>query len=126
MSRKTNISPEGSAPLHSPRSHATSYENLVFVSGQVARNLQTNEDYFGSVEEETDHALRNIAQILECAGSSMGNVLKTTVFLTSKEYFDAMNQAYAAHFPGEKPARSTIIIGLAGRHKVEIEAVAYK
>ncbi|MFQ3547653.1 MAG: RidA family protein [Termitinemataceae bacterium] len=126
MKKKIDIALPGAAPLESPRSHATAYENLIFVSGQVARDLMTGENKLGTIEEETEYTLRNIEIVLKQAGSSLDCVLKTTVFLTNKEDFAGMNRTYRKFFPGDKPARSTIVCGLAGVHRVEIEAIAFK
>lgn len=126
MKKKIDVSIPGAVPLESPRSHGTAYDDLIFVSGQVARDLMTGENKLGTIEEETAYTLQNIKMILEQAGSSLDCVLKTTVFLTNKDDFPRMNATYKKFFPGDKPARSTLVIQLAGIHKVEIEAVAHR
>jgi 2-iminobutanoate/2-iminopropanoate deaminase len=96
----------------------------VFCSGQVA--LRPDGSFVeGSVAEQTRQALANLQAVLESAGSSLGLVVKTTVFLSTMEHFAAMNEEYSRHFPSPYPARSTIAVaGLPKGADVEIEAVA--
>ncbi len=116
----------GSAPQTVPIGHGAFYGDLVLTSGQVSKDLMTGEAKLGTIEEETEQVLKNIGMVLEAAGSGLDCILKTTVFLTDAKYFEPMNKVYAKFFPGEKPGRSAIIIGLAGEYKVEIEAIAHK
>ena len=126
MSEKKLISVKGAAAPTAPLSPALTYENLVFVSGQIARDLVSGASLFGGIREETEQVLKNVRQLLEAAGSSMDCVLKTTVFITEKSYFEDMNKVYEKEFSASvKPARSTIVTTLAGDAKVEIEAIAY-
>jgi 2-iminobutanoate/2-iminopropanoate deaminase len=79
----------------------------------------------GGVEEQTRQVLTNLKSVLEAAGSSLGRVVKTTVFLTDMANFAAMNAIYAEFFPDEPPARSAVAAaGLPKGALVEIEAVA--
>lgn len=110
-----------------PYSPAVLYHGgkIVFVSGQIALDPKTGQMITGGVAEQTELALANLRALLEAAGSGMDRVLKTTVFLLDMNEFAAMNEVYARHFPGIKPARSTIQVGrLPKDAKVEIEAVA--
>jgi 2-iminobutanoate/2-iminopropanoate deaminase len=116
----------GSAPMEVPLSHGRCYGDLIFTSGQVSKDLLTGKALPGMIEDETEQVLKNIKVVLEAAGSSLECVLKTTVFLTSHNDFARMNKVYEKFFPGVKPARSAIIIGLAGDYKIEIEVIAYK
>ncbi len=122
----TVIEIPGSAPQTVPLSHGRCYGDLVFISGQVSRDLMTGKPLPGTIEEETEQVLKNIRTVLEAAGSSLECILKTTVFMTNKDEFARMNKVYEKFFPGAKPGRSAIIIGLAGDYRVEIEAIAYR
>ncbi len=80
----------------------------------------------GSIEEETDLALRNLSDLLKSAGSSLECVLKVTVFLRDMKDYAKMNEVYGRYFPQDPPARSCLgNIALAAQYKVEIEAVAH-
>jgi 2-iminobutanoate/2-iminopropanoate deaminase len=108
-----------------PYSQAIVAGDLVFVAGQIglAPGARTVE---GNVGEQTERALANLAAILEAAGSSLANLVKTTVFLTDLGDFQAMNEVYARHVGDRPPARSTVeVAGLPAGAVVEIEAVAH-
>lgn len=107
-----------------PYSQGIKVGNLVFTSGQIPLNPFTGE-MPKSIEEQTKQALENVKGILEASGTSMENVIKTTVFLTDLENFTKMNEVYATFFEGEKPARSAIEISkLPKDAKIEIEVIA--
>jgi 2-iminobutanoate/2-iminopropanoate deaminase len=110
-----------------PYSQAIVAGDHVFTAGQVGLNPATTELVAGGVTEQTEQVLKNIAAVLEAAGSSLQNVLKTTVFLADMADFTAMNAVYEKHFGAHKPARSTVAVaGLPRNARVEIEAVALK
>jgi len=125
MEKKKIIKVTGAAPETVPLSPGVSFGPLLFISGQVSKDLKTGNPRPGTIEEETEQVLANIEAILQEAGSSPQHVIKTTVFLRNIEEFPKMNEVYRRHFPGESPARSTVGVTLAGNYKVEIEAVAY-
>ena len=105
-----------------PLSAAVVSNGFVFVSGQVPRDDKGVVPE--GIEEQTRLVLKNIEDALRKAGSSMNEVVKTTVFLTRVEDFAAMNKVYANYFPKEPPARSTIRAELMLDALVEIEAIA--
>ncbi|HEY7501803.1 MAG TPA: RidA family protein [Vicinamibacterales bacterium] len=112
-------------PPAGPYSPAIIAGNLVFVSGQAGRDprtLQTPED----IEAQTEQALRNVAAILEAAGSSLRHVIRCGVFLVDMSEFSRMNAVYARMFGDHRPARTTVeVSGLPGAGlRVEIDAVA--
>ena len=108
-----------------PYSQAIKANGFVYVSGQIAINPETGEFLSGGVAEQTDRALKNLAAVLEAAGSSLDQVVKTTVFLADMKEFVAMNEVYATFFSGPPPARATVAAaGLPRDARVEIEAVA--
>ena len=97
----------------------------MFVSGQIPIDPQTGEFVWGGVAEQTERVLKNLAAILEAAGSGLDRVVKTTVFLADMKEFSAMNEVYARFFSGPPPARATVAAaGLPRDARVEIEAVA--
>lgn len=106
-------------------SQAVRADGLVFTAGQIGLDPSTMEMVAGGVEEQTRQVLTNLKSVLEAAGSSLGRVVKTTVFLTDMANFAAMNAIYAEFFPDEPPARSAVAAaGLPKGALVEIEAVA--
>jgi 2-iminobutanoate/2-iminopropanoate deaminase len=108
----------------SPLSAATISGTLVHTSGQVGREPGASAAADG-FEAQVRVALANLDAVLEAAGCSRRNVLKTVVFLTRREDFATMNRIYAEHFAEPWPARSTIICELALEELLfEIEAVA--
>jgi 2-iminobutanoate/2-iminopropanoate deaminase len=99
--------------------------HFVFCSGQLGLEPDSGNLVEGGVEAETRQALINLTAILEAAGSSMENVVKTTVFLRDINDFAAMNSVYAEYFKGTPPARSAFqVAALPKNAAVEIEAVA--
>lgn len=108
-----------------PYSQAIASRGLVFCSGQIPLDPETQQLVSEDVAEQTVRVLENLKGVLEAAGSSLGDVVKTTVFLTDLDNFAAMNKVYATYFTSEPPARSTIEVSkLPGGASVEIEAIA--
>ena len=108
-----------------PYSQAIDCGSFLVTSGQVPFDPATGEFVPGGITEQTRQVLTNIKAILEAAGLTMDNVVKTTVFLQSMGDFAAMNAVYARHFPEPFPARSTVEVGaLPKGGLVEIECVA--
>jgi 2-iminobutanoate/2-iminopropanoate deaminase len=103
------------------------FGNLVFVSGQAGRDPATGRLAGPDVETQTEQVLRNIATILEAAGSGLQHVLRCGVFLVDMTEFPRMNDVYARAFGAHRPARTTVeVSGLPGDGlRVEIDAVAY-
>jgi 2-iminobutanoate/2-iminopropanoate deaminase len=110
-----------------PYSQAIATGNFVFCSGQVPLVPASGALVEGDVRAQTRRALENLSGVLNAAGSSLAQVVKTTVFLVSMSDFAAMNEVYAEFFPGDPPARSTIAVAELpkGAH-VEIEAIALR
>lgn len=98
---------------------------LVFVSGQLPINPATGAFPEGGVREQTRQSLLNASAILEAAGLSLQNVVKTTVFLSDMGDFAAMNEVYAAFFKAPYPARSAVAVKTLPKGAlVEIECIA--
>jgi len=109
-----------------PYNQAIRLGDLVFVAGQLGVSLETGELVGPAIAEQTEQAMRNLAAILEEAGSSLDKLLKTTVFLVDLADFGGMNEVYARHVGERPPARSTIgIAQLPVGARVEIEAIAH-
>jgi 2-iminobutanoate/2-iminopropanoate deaminase len=107
-----------------PYSPAFVAGNLVFVSGQSGRDPHTDR-VAGTIEDQTEQALRNVATILEAAGSSLSQVVRCGVFLTDMREFARMNEVYARVFGAHRPARTTVAVSeLPGPGlEVEIDAI---
>jgi 2-iminobutanoate/2-iminopropanoate deaminase len=110
-----------------PYSQAIASGQLIFCSGQVGLDPATGQLIEGDVRAQTRRALENLSAVLAAAGSSLAQVVKTTVFLASMADFAAMNEVYGASFPGDPPARSTVgVAELPRGARVEIECVAIR
>jgi 2-iminobutanoate/2-iminopropanoate deaminase len=99
--------------------------NFVFVSGQLSLDSKTGNIVPGDIRVQTKYVLDNIKAILEQAGCTMDDVVKTTVFIDNLDNFKAMNEVYQSYFSRIPPARSTVVVGqFPPEIKVEIEAIA--
>jgi 2-iminobutanoate/2-iminopropanoate deaminase len=108
-----------------PYSAGIQFANFVFSSGQIGLDPATGNLVEGGVEAETTQALTNLKNVLEAAGSSLDNVVKTTVFLRDINDFARMNAIYAKFFTTNPPARSAIqVAALPKGAAVEVEAIA--
>ena len=117
---------EAPAPFQgAPYNQAIVVGDFVYVAGQIG--LEPGETVVeGDVAEQTEQALQNLSAILVAAGSSLDNLVKTSVFLQDLADFQAMNEVYARHVGALPPARSTFqVAGLPAGAAVEIEAVAH-
>ena len=108
-----------------PYSQAIKAGGFVFVSGQIPLDPKTGELVAGGIGEQTERVFKNLAAVLEASGSSLDQVVKTTVFLADMKEFAVMNDVYARFFSTAPPARATVAAaGLPRDVRVEIEAVA--
>lgn len=108
-----------------PYSQAVQIGSLLFTSGQIPIDPDTGAVVEGGIQEQARQSLNNIKAILNAAGTNMGAVVKTTVFLQDMNDFAAMNEVYAQFFQEPYPARSAIQVGRLPKDVlVEIEAVA--
>ncbi|TET96237.1 MAG: reactive intermediate/imine deaminase [Anaerolineales bacterium] len=116
---------EGAPKAIGPYSVAIRTENLVFASGSLGVDPATGEFAAGGVEGQTRQALKNLGEVLKAGGSSLEQVVKTTVFMQDMSEFALMNAVYAEFFPNEPPARSTVeVTALPKAAAVEIEVIA--
>jgi 2-iminobutanoate/2-iminopropanoate deaminase len=112
------------API-GPYSQAVRANGFLFVSGQIPIQPESGLVVEGDVSAQTKQVLRNLAAILEAAGSSLQKVVKTTVYLANLDDFPQCNQVYAEYLGGVRPARATVQVARLPREVlVEIEAVA--
>ena len=110
-----------------PYSQAIAMDNLVFTAGQVALDPKSGELVGRSTGEQTEQVFANLKAVLAAAGTSLANVVKTTVYLADMADFTQMNEVYAKHFGTHKPARSTVqAAGLPKNARVEIDVIAVK
>jgi 2-iminobutanoate/2-iminopropanoate deaminase len=108
-----------------PYSQAVVAGNLVFASGQIPIDPATGRFVEGGVREQTEQVLRNVSKVLEAAGTDLGRVVRTTVFLADMDDFAAMNEVYGRFFAQEPPARSTVQAARLPRDaRVEIDVIA--
>ena len=108
-----------------PYSQAVKIGELVYTAGHIPLDPATGKMVEGDVQVQTDRALQNLQAVLKEAGSSLKNVVKTTVFLQNMADFAAMNEVYGRYFDKKPPARSAVeVAALPLGAQVEIEAVA--
>ena len=108
-----------------PYSQAVRAGGFIFCSGQIPFDPQTGEFVPGGIQEQTEQVLRNLSAVLKAAGTSLEQVVKTTVFLADMGDFAAMNEVYGRYFEFESPARSTVEAARLPRDaRVEIDAIA--
>jgi 2-iminobutanoate/2-iminopropanoate deaminase len=118
---KTASAPEAIGPY----SQAIKAGGFVFASGQIPINPATGQFVAGGIAEQTEQVLCNLSAVLEAAGTSLEQVVKTTVFLADMGDFAVMNEVYGRYFEREAPARATVEAACLPRDaRVEIEAIA--
>lgn len=106
-------------------SQAVVHNGLVFVSGQLSIDPHTGEKKLGSIEEQTEQALKNVAAILKAANSDLSKVLKMTVYVADINLWGAVNTVYARFMGEHRPARAVVPTGeLHYGFLIEIEAIA--
>jgi len=116
--------PNAPAPV-GPYSQAVGIGDMLFCSGQIAINPETNEVLKGDIEAQTRQVIKNIDAVLTEAGFAWYNVVKTTIFMTDLNDFAKVNAIYAEVFSETPPARSTVqVSGLPKGVNVEIEVIA--
>lgn len=124
---KKIISTDKAPQAIGPYSQAIEFNNMIFTSGVIPVNPETNELVTGSIEVQAEQAIGNLAALLKEAGSSTGNVIKTTVFIKDMNDFAKVNEIYAKYFTKDCPARSCVEVARLPKDVlIEIEAIAYK
>ncbi len=124
---KKIISTDKAPKAIGPYSQAIEFNNMIYTSGVIPVNPETNELVNGSIEEQAEQAIKNLAALLTEAGSSVDNVIKTTVFIKDMNDFAKVNEIYASYFTKDCPARSCVEVARLPKDVlIEIEAIAYK
>lgn len=127
--KKVITSANAPSPI-GPYSHANLVQGpaqILFISGQVAKDAKTGELTLNDIKSETDKVMQNLKAILGEAGMDFSNVVKTTIFLKSMDFFTDVNAVYGSYFDGNFPARETVAVaGLPLNVNVEISVIASK
>ncbi len=124
MQKEVIYTENAPAPI-GPYSQAIRAGNLLFVSGQIAINPETNEVITGSIISETEMVLKNVSSLLESGGSSWQNVVKTSIFLSDMSFFAEVNSIYSNFVSEPFPARETIAVKTLPKNvNVEISVIA--
>ena len=119
------VSTEKAPGAIGPYSQAMKANGMLFCSGQIPIDPATGEFVEGGVAEQTEQVFKNLIAVLEAGGSSLEDVVKTTVFLADMNDFAAMNEIYGRYFDSNKPARTTVQAARLPRDaRVEIECIA--
>jgi len=120
------VSTSGAPAAIGPYSQAIASDGFVFCSGQLGLD-PTSGELVDGVEAQADRALRNLSAVLDAAGLTLADVVKTTVFLVDIDDFAAVNAVYARHVTDPPPARSTFAVAALPKDaRIEIEAVAHR
>ena len=122
---KETITPPQGPKAAGPYSPAIKANGLVFLSGQIPADPQTGEVVSGPIDVTTARVLENLKLVLEAAGLSLADIVRTNVYLKNMDDFAQMNEAYGAFFEHQPPARTTIEVARLPRDvNVEIDAIA--
>src|SRR5205085_6061302 len=123
--QRTQISTNKAPAAIGPYSQAIRYGQFFYTAGQAALDPATGKLVGDDIQAQTHRTLQNLQAVLNSAGTSLANVVKTTVFLTKMSDFKAMNEVYATYFGDPAPARSTVAVAeLPLNALVEIECIA--
>ena len=122
---KKEIKTEKAPKAIGPYSQAIEANGFIFVSGQIPIDPATGEIIKGSIEKQTEQVLKNIKAILEEAGSSLQNIVKSTVYLSNLEDYPKMNEIYSKYIPAPYPARAAFQVARLPKDVgIEIEVIA--
>lgn len=121
---KEIVSTTGAPDAIGPYSQAVRAGGLLFVSGQIPLEPSTGQMVEGGIEVQTDRVMRNLQAVVEAAGATMADVLKTSCFLAEMGQFPAFNEVYGRFFPADPPARETVQVARLPKDAlVEVSAV---
>lgn len=124
---KTIISTDKAPKAIGPYSQAIEVNGMIFTSGVIPINPETNELVKGDIKVQAEQAIGNLAALLKEAGSDTEQVIKTTVFIKDMNDFAAVNEIYAKYFTKDFPARSCVEVARLPKDVlIEIEAIALK
>lgn len=124
---KKIISTKNAPQAIGPYSQAVEYNNLIFCSGQIALDLESEKLVEGGIENQTKRVMENLKAVVIAAGSGMDKVLKTTIYLTDLANFQIVNEIYGSYFKENPPARAAVgVKSLPKGAQIEIEMVCFK
>jgi 2-iminobutanoate/2-iminopropanoate deaminase len=126
MSKTVVYSDKAPEPI-GPYSQAIASGNMLFISGQIAIEKLSGKILTGSIEEESEQVMRNLAEVLKAGGMDFSNVVKSTIFLKNMGDFPKVNEVYGKSFPTQPPARETVEVSRLPKDvNVEISCIAIK
>jgi len=121
----TPIQPQNQPQPKGHYSPGVEHNGLIYVSGQLPMSLDTRVPFTGSIEEQTELALRNVEAVLKAGGSDLDHVLQFTIYVSEMELWDAVNKKYAEVMGQHRPARAIVPVkDLHFGTKIEIQAIA--
>ena len=123
LRKQVVVSPQ-MPPALGPYSHAVRAGDLIFLAGQPGVDPDSGKVIGTDFHSQAEQAFKNISRVLRASGSSMDQVVKTTVFLADPTQFAVLNQLYAKYFPTDPPVRSTPIVQLPQGLLISIECIA--
>lgn len=122
---RTPVSTPDAPAAIGPYSQAVLAAGFAFLSGQIPLDPETGELVAGPIEAQTERVLQNLKAVLKASGSSLANVVKTTIYLIDLADFSKVNAVYGAYFGSHPPARATVqVAALPKGARVEIDAIA--
>jgi len=125
MESRRSIDTERAPRAIGPYAQGVAAGGFLFLSGQVPLDPSTGEMVRGSLQDEVSRVLENLKAVLQAAGATLDQVVRTTIFLTDLKDFEDMNAAYARYFGKARPARSTVqVVALPRGARIEIDAIA--
>lgn len=126
MEKKIIRTSAAPAPI-GPYSQAVQAGNTLYVSGQIPLDPTTGNLVSSTIEAETEMVMRNIEAVLQEAGYSFGNVVKSSIFIKDMDQFAQINEVYGQYFPSNPPARETVQVARLPKDvRVEISVIAVK
>ncbi len=127
MSKKEILNTEKAPAAIGPYNQAIKAGHTLYVSGQIPLIAETMELITTGVEDETHRVLQNVEAILQYAGYGFEDVVKTSIFLSSMDYFSTVNEVYAQYFKTNQPARECVAVKTLPKNvNVEISVIAWK
>lgn len=124
MAERIAVEGQGALNAIGPYSLAVRHGSLLFCSGMLPMDPSSGELVVGSLADETEQCLRNLAIVCDAGGSDMSQVLRTTIYTTMLEGFAEINEAYGGYFSETPPARATVgVAELPKGARVEIDAI---
>ncbi len=124
---KTIINTKNAPAPIGPYNQAVVAGNFIYVSGQIALHPTTGELTTGDIKAETNQVMENVGAILNAAGATFADIVKTSIFLKDMQSFAAVNEVYGTYFNAGFPARETVeVAALPKNVNVEISVIAYK